>query len=145
MIEICKSGDIRHKYDDIINLEHHVSSIHRPMSIMNRAAQFAPFAALTGYGDEIKEASRIVDNKIDISDDLKDKINNKLLIIERMIRPYIMVTYFVKDKKKDGGEYITISNIVKRIDLYNGEMVFTDKTKILINDIVDIEIKKAND
>lgn len=145
MIETCKLEDIRHKYDDIINLEHHVSSVHSRMSIMNRAAQFAPFAALTGYGDEIKEASRIVDNKIDISDDLKDKINNKLLIIERMIRPYIMVTYFVKDKKKDGGEYITISNIVKRIDLYNGEMVFTDKTKILINDIVDIEIKKAND
>ena len=145
MIEIGKLEDIGHKYDDIINLEHHVSSVYSRMSIMNRAAQFAPFAALTGYGDEIKEASRIVDNKIDISDDLKKEINNKLLIIERMIRPYIMVTYFVNDKKKDGGEYITISNIVKRIDLYNGEILFTDKTKILINDIIDIKIKKAND
>ena len=141
MIEINKLGGIRHNYDDIINYNYPVSFI----SMESRACQFAPFAALTGYGDEINEASRIVDSKIDISDDLKEEINNKLLIIQNMIKPYISVTYFVPDKKKSGGKYITISNIVKKIDLYNYEIVFTDKSRILINDIINIEIKKAND
>lgn len=139
MIEINKLGGIRHNYDDIINYNYPVSFI----SMESRACQFAPFAALTGYGDEINEASRIVDSKIDISDDLKEEINNKLLIIQNMIKPYISVTYFVPDKKKSGGKYITISNIVKKIDLYNYEIVFTDKSRILINDIINIEIKKS--
>ena len=111
---------------------------------MNRASQFAPFAALTGYGDEIKESCRIVDNKIDISDDMKEKINNRLLIISNMIRPYIKVTYFVKDKKKNGGNYITINNYVKKIDVVNKKIIFVDKSCIDITNIIDIETKKVN-
>ena len=116
------------------------------MSITNRAAQFAPFAALTGYSDEIKEASRITCKKIEIDEDLKEIIDNKLQIIQSRIKdkPNINVTYFLPDKKKSGGKYITINKYVKKIDLYNKEIIFFDKTKIFINNIIDIDIKKAN-
>lgn len=142
MIEINKLEDIKHKYDDIINYDYPVSLV----SMESRASQFAPFAALTGFGDEIRKKARIVDSRIDISDDLKEEINNKLLIISNMIddNPYITITYFVADKNMNVGKYITISNHVKKIDLYNYELVFVDKLRIPINDIIDINIKKAN-
>lgn len=138
MIEINKLEDIKHRYDDIINYDYPVSLV----SMESRACQFAPFAALTGFGDEIREKSRIIDSRIDISDDLKEEINNKLLIVSNMIddNPNITITYFLTDKDK----YITISNRVKKIDLYNYEIVFVDKVRIPINDIIYIDIKKAN-
>lgn len=143
MIGINKLEGIRHNYDDIINYDYPVSSV----SMESRACQFAPFAALTGYGDEIREKARIVDSRIDISDDLKEKINSKLLILSSMINdnPLVTIIYFVPDRKKNGGKYETISNRVKSIDLYKYEIVFVDKVRILINDIIDIDIKKAND
>lgn len=142
MIGISKLEDIKHKYDDIINYDYPVSLA----SMESRASQFAPFAALTGFGDEIRKKARIVDSRIDISDDLKEEINNKLLIISNMIddNPYIAITYFVADKNMNVGKYITISNRVKKIDLYNYEIVFVDKVRISINDIIYIDIKKAN-
>lgn len=127
-------------YEDIINLEHHTSSRHPRMSIQNRAAQFAPFAALTGYSDAIKETARQTSKRIEIDDGLKSILNNKLQIINRNIstKPLVTFIYFIKDKKKSGGEYITITDKVKRIDLYNQEIIMVDKTKIPINDIIGI-------
>ena len=128
------------KYDDIINLEHHISEKHPQMSRGARAAQFAPFAALTGYDTAIKETARITDKKKEIDEGLKNILNNKLQIILQNIKsnPEITFTYFIKDNKKDGGKYITLKGNVKKIDITNGYIILNDKTKITINDIINI-------
>ena len=142
MIEINKLEDTMHKYGDIINLDHYVSIKHSQMSIMNRAAQFAPFAALTGYSDEISEASRIVDNKLELDDDNINDLNKKLLIINNNIKnkPKVSIIYFVPDKKKKGGKYINIINNIRKIDLINDKIIFINKSKINISNIIKINI-----
>ena len=128
------------KYKDIINLPHHVSQNHKPMDKINRAAQFAPFAALVGYEEAIKEKGRIVDKKIVLTNEEKEKISNILSYINLNIKNEIKVsiTYFIKDKVKDGGSYNIKEGIIRRIDEVNKEVIFKDKTKIKINDIYEI-------
>lgn len=128
------------KYEDIINLEHHIPERHPQMTIEARAAQFAPFAALTGYDTAIKETARLTDEKIEIDEGLKAILNNKLQIILQNIKdnPEVTFTYFVQDNKKQGGKYITTKCNVKKIDITNGYIILNDKTKILINDIINI-------
>ena len=94
-------------YDDIINLPHYVSKKRPQMSREARAAQFAPFAALTGYGDAVEETARIVGQKIDVDEEMKAIINDKLNVINSHIanKPEVNFTYYVPDKKKDGGAY----------------------------------------
>lgn len=128
------------KYENIINLEHHVSEKHPQMSREARAAQFAPFAALTGYDTAIKEAARLTDKKIEIDEGLKIILNNKLQTIIQNIKdiPEVTFTYFVQDNKKQGGKYTTTKGNVKKIDITNGYVILNDKTKIIINDIINI-------
>lgn len=128
------------QYDDIINLPHHVSKKHPQMSLYARSAQFAPFAALTGYEDAIKETSRETSEKIDIDDELKSILDSKLQIIMEHIKnkPEISFTYFIPDSKKDGGSYITVIGIVRKIDLYNQIIYLANNTEIPINDIINI-------
>lgn len=128
------------KYDDIINLERPVSK-HSKMSIQDRAAQFAPFAALTGYDGAIKETARLTDRKIIIDDGLKAILDNKLNIInDNLDKKYnISFTYFVPDNKKSGGKYIDVSGIVRRIDKVNGYVILFDKSKIPIREIINIK------
>ena len=128
------------KYDDIIKLPHHVSKRHPQMSIMARSAQFAPFAALSGYDEAVKETARLTDKRIEIDDGLKLIINNKLnYILENLnINPQIIFTYFVYDRKKTGGKYIEKIGIVKKIDLIEKYILLTDKSKIPIEEIIDI-------
>lgn len=128
------------KYKDIINLPHHVSQNHKPMDKINRAAQFAPFAALVGYEEAIKEKERTVDKKIILTNEEKEKISNILSYINLNIKNEIKVsiTYFIKDKVKDGGSYNIKEGIIRRIDEVNKEVIFKDKTKIKINDIYEI-------
>ena len=104
---------INDDYSDIINLEHHVSSKHEKMSISNRAFQFAPFAALTGYSDAIDETARTADEMLIIDDNLKCIIDQKLNYIKLNIQKniYVKIIYFVKDLKKSGGKYF-ISKLV---------------------------------
>ena len=129
-------------YDDIINLPHHVSNVHPRMSLYNRSAQFAPFAALTGYDDAIVETARLTHKTINLDESLIEIINNKLINIESIINehPLISVTYFVKDKKKDGGSYITINGNVKRIDKDNNCIILNNKSKISIDEIIDVKL-----
>ena len=129
-----------HNYDDIINLEHHVSKKHPPMSLYARSAQFAPFAALTGYEDAVKETAREVGDRVDIDEELKCILDSKIQMLLEQIkkRPEVSITYFVHDQKKDGGAYITIDGIVKKIDTYNQCIYFADNTEIPIIDILDI-------
>ena len=128
------------KYDDIIKLPHHVSKRHPQMSIMARSAQFAPFAALSGYDEAVKETARLTDKRLEIDDGLKSILNNKLqYILENInINPEIVFTYFVYDKKKTGGKYIEKIGIVKKIDLIEKYIQLTDKSKIPIEEIIDI-------
>lgn len=128
-------------YDDIINLPHHVSKNHSQMSRYNRAAQFAPFSALTGYEESINEAGRYVTNKIELDDSNKEEINFKLNILNNLINQRNQVTFifFSKDKLKDGGCYKTIKGILKKYDEINKLIILEDKTKIYLDDIFSIK------
>ena len=129
-------------YDDIINLSHHVSIKYNKMSRQARAAQFAPFAALTGYDDAIKETTRYTYNKVDLDEESKRVINEKLQVLAINIqnKPKAIFTYFIKDKKKKGGSYITVGGNIYKIDLINNLIILTNKEKIIINDIIDINL-----
>ena len=128
------------KYDDIINMSHHISKKHPRMSLENRSAQFAPFAALTGYEDEVEETARITDKRIEITDEIKSKINMKLQIIQETIKtkPKVTIKYFIPDNKKEGGSYKTVTSNVLKIDQYKKLVVLKDNTKIFISDIINI-------
>ena len=132
--------DSEHKYDDIINLEHHISKTHKQMSMQNRAAQFAPFAALTGYEEAVKETARFTEQKIELDEKLNNILDEKLRLIQSQIKnmPEITVTYFVPDDKKRGGKYQKITGKIKKIDDYNKFIIFTDGKFISIKDIINI-------
>lgn len=131
------------KYDDIINLPHYEPKYHPRMSKYKRSAQFAPFAALVGYDEQVQECSRLTDKRLEIDDELKEKINNKLNKINELIKnsPEVEITYFIPDEKKDGGKYITVIGNVKRIDYINRFIKLTDNKKIILDDVIDIIIK----
>lgn len=129
-----------HQYDDIINMEHHKSKKHPPMSLYARSAQFASFAALTGYEDAVRETAREVMERIEIDDELKNILDGKIQLLSEQInkKPEVIFTYFIPDLTKDGGTYISVAGIVKKIDTYNQNIILEDKTEIPINDILDI-------
>jgi hypothetical protein len=130
-----------HDYDDIINLPHHVSKTHPHMSLADRAAQFSPFAALTGYEEAIKEAGRIVDEKIELSEEEKEEINRKLNYLNEHKKENIQitVTYFLMDMKKSGGSYRQITSNLKRLDEIEKTILLADNTILRIDDIRKIQ------
>lgn len=123
-------------YDDIIDLPHPTSERHPRMSMANRAAQFSPFAALSGYDDAVKETARLTDGKIDLTEDEKSILDTKL----QLLTPgeNVTITYFQPDAKKQGGTYLTASGEVKRIDGAAREIVLTDGRRIPIDDILEV-------
>lgn len=128
-------------YDDIIHLPHHVSTTHPHMAVGDRAAQFSPFAALTGYDAEIKETARLTDERVEMDEYMKDVLSDKLRIILDRIKenPQIEITYFRPDEKKNGGSYVTATGTVKKIDEYERIVVMTGDTEISIDEISSIE------
>lgn len=127
------------KYDDIIKLKRPVSK-RCPMSMENRAAQFAPFSALTGYSEAIGEVSRITEHKKELSDGLKEIINEKLVIIkDNNYEGLVSITYFVPDNKKSGGEYKIVTDHVKKIDINKCIVVLKNDLKIPFEDISDVD------
>ena len=130
-----------HRYDDVINRQHPTSKKHPRMSNMNRAAQFAPFAALTGYEESIEETARLTDRRIELSEYEIEELNAKLNFIQEHIKecPEVIVTYFQPDERKEGGKYLTVTGNVRWIDEVNGVMVFEGETILDINTITDIE------
>ncbi len=128
-------------YDDIIHLPHHVSATHPHMTIIDRAAQFSPFAALTGYDAAIKETARLTDWRIELDESMQDALNDKLQIIADRLKehPEIAVSYFQPDAKKSGGAYVTAAGPVKKIDDYERVVVMTDGTAIPIDEIISID------
>lgn len=130
-----------HCYDDIIHLPHHEPTTHPRMARENRAAQFSPFAALTGYEDAAREEARLTDEKAELSEDMKDELDAKFSLIQERIDEHsrISVTYFLPDERKAGGRYVTVSGLVKKIDEYERVIVMTDGMKIPIEDVRDID------
>lgn len=127
-------------YSDIINMSRPVSDKRTPMDRLNRAAQFAPFAALTGYGEAINETGRVVGQKTELSEDRKKEINDNLLYIDKNLtnKSVVCFVYFVKDDKKQGGVYKKHNGTVKKIDIINGFVEFSDGVKISVSDISDV-------
>ena len=131
------------KYDDIINLKRPISK-HPKLSIDSRAAQFAPFAALTGYDEQVKETARLTSKKAILDEDALEKINNKLDYINKNFNDNILVnvTYFIPDKKKSGGRYAEVKGIVTKIKIVEEYIVIDNKIIIPMKDIINIEIIK---
>ncbi len=127
-------------YDDIINLPYPTSKNHPPMSLEARAAQFSPFAALTGHSEAIKETARLTDREIHLDEDMLAILNEKLqsILSGNASNQTVNITYFVSDAKKNGGSYEKISGKIKKIDKYNETIILSDNTKILIKNIVEI-------
>lgn len=131
-----------HLYNDIINLPHHISKSHPQMSKLNRAAQFSPFAALTGYEGAIKETARLTNKRVELEEWEKDVLDEKLRIINEQLssQPEIEITYFQPDEKKSGGAYVSVIGIVKKIDRYERTVVMQDETRIPIEEIIAITV-----
>jgi len=115
------------------------------MSRMNRAAQFAPFAALTGYEESIEETARLTDRRIELSEYEIEELNAKLNFIQEHIKehPEVTVTYFQPDERKDGGAYITVTGRVRRIDEVNRVLAFEDERTLPIEIIIQIEARDS--
>lgn len=127
-------------YDDIINLPHPNSAKHPRMSMIDRAAQFSSFAALTGHGAAIEETARLTDRRIELTEEEKTVLDEKLrLLLETGGEG--MITYFLPDERKDGGAYVAKLGTIKKIDPLEGRVILTDRTAIPIKDILEIEIR----
>ena len=132
---------MKDNYEDIINLNYQISSKHPRMSMQARAAQFAPFAALTGCGNEVAETARFVQDKIELDEEIKEILDRKIYEILNKIKdkPTVLITYFVPDERKNGGSYEEIKGNVIKIDDYKNVIILENKEEILIENILDIE------
>ena len=132
------------KYDDIINLPHHTSTKHPRMTRSARAAQFAPFAALTVLDDEMEETARLTDKKIILDEEQKQVINRELLFIKNNPQRDIpvIITFFKSDGRKEGGAYIEKEVIIKKIDEINRKLILSDYSEIEIDDLFSVRQKE---
>ena len=131
-------------YGDIIDLPHFEPKRHLRMSLDKRTAQFAPFAALTGYGDAVKEVARYTEKGIELSEDEADQMDRKLMLLlsRNSEKPDITVYYFKPDEKKTGGSFCSLTGKIKKVDFINRELCLEDGQKILLENILDIEERK---
>ena len=128
------------KYDDIIDRERPISTRHRPMPLEKRAAQFAPFAALTGYEALAGEAARLTEDRRELSEDGKavlDELLKQLMLLSK--HPPVSIEYYVEDKKKSGGAYHTVSGTIKKVDIEQKVITLMDGTKISISNVTSIQ------
>ena len=130
------------KYAGIMNLPHHVSPTRPQMPISDRAAQFSPFAALTGHSAAIAETGRLTDQRVEMDEYEMARVDAELQRLQELLpsRPTASITYFVPDERKNGGSYQTVTGSVKRIDAVNGVIQMTDRQCIPIADVFSIEI-----
>ena len=127
-------------YEDIINLPHHTSKKHPRMSLEARSAQFAPFAALTGYDEVLIETARLTNERIEIDETIKAIIDSKLQVLKENIKDMPLATfmYFVPDSKKKGGKYVEKTGKVNKIDEYKNIIILENKEEIPVNEIIDV-------
>ncbi len=129
-------------YDDIIDLPHHVSETHPPMSRADRAAQFSPFAALTGYDAAVRETDRVTERRIELDEGVKAELNARLnCILEHLPEhPQVSITYFVPDEKKSGGAYRTVTGAVRKLDSFAKTLTLVDGTVVPMEEMVHVEL-----
>lgn len=129
------------RYDDIIDLPHHVSDKRPQMSLHDRAAQFLPFAALTGYDDAVRESARVTDDRPELREDALELLDRRLSLLEAELasRPEITVTYFLQDEKKQGGAFVNKTGVIRRIDGCERKLLFEDGSAIPIADVLMLE------
>lgn len=138
-------NDGQRKYDDMIYLPHHVSVRHPQMPILDRAAQFSPFAALTGHDEAIRETARLTESFAELDEEQKEQLDKRLQILlakieaEPCSEPEIRAIYFEPDVRKNGGAYVTICKKVKKVDKYNHQILFTDGTILPAGTIFSLE------
>ena len=130
-----------HKYDDIINLPHYTSSKRPRMAMIDRAAQFSPFAALTGYDAAVKETARLTEDRVELDEYQKSALNDRLQIVQERLSDTleISITYFVPDERKSGGAYYTETGVIKKIDYHERAVIMRSGTHIPIDEIIGIE------
>ena len=129
-------------YDDLLDLPHHVSPTRPRMSMADRAAQFSPFAALTGYGDAIAETGRLTDARMELSEERLNRLNRRMQALVEMLpqAPAVTFTYFTPDTCKAGGAYRTITGNVKKVDMFHRRITLCNGTVIPMDDILEIQI-----
>lgn len=130
-----------HQYDDIINLPHHVSARHPQMPLMDRAAQFSSFAALTGYDAAIRETERLTEEWREPGEGRKEMLDERLQMVRENLseKPEVTVTYYKPDEKKSGGAYLTVTGKVKKIDEYGHQIIMEDGMTLPIEKLFSIE------
>ncbi len=128
------------EYQDIIGLPHHVSQKRPHMSMTDRAAQFSPFAALTGYDAAVKETARLTEQRMELNEEEQQKISERLTLLKTHLSdsPVVEITWFVPDERKTGGEYNTVTGAVKKLDEFQRTLVMTDGTEIPVEEIVEL-------
>ena len=129
------------KYDSIMNLPHHISKARPQMPMSDRAAQFAPFAALTGYDSAIKETGRLTDEKIELDEEALTALDMRYQLLTDALetRPEVTITFFQADERKEGGAYLTVTGTVKKIDTFERLITMQDGTKIPMDDVLSME------
>lgn len=141
MVMNDKDNKDKFPYEDIIYLQHHVSSHHVHMPLAHRAAQFSPFATLTGFDGEIKETARLTDKRRELTSDVREILDEKLRIVQKQLNSQMEVefTFYQPDEMKAGGAYVSVRGIVKKIDEYEHVVVMQDGTWIPVEEIVEIK------
>ena len=129
------------EYDDIIDLPR-PKSRHEPMPMSDRAAQFSPFATLTGYGDAIDETARLTDVRIELSEEERAELDYKQQYLATLDSPTVTVTYFVPDERKTGGAYVTHTGVLKRVDEVERMVVFKDGLRVPLDEVMDIKCEQ---
>lgn len=129
------------KYDDILDLPRPKSK-YEPMPMSDRAAQFSPFAALTGYGDAIDETARLTDARIELSEEERAELDYKQQYLATLDAPTVTVTYFVPDERKSGGAYVTHTGVLKRVDEVERMVVFKDGLRVPLDEVMDIKCEQ---
>ena len=129
------------EYDDIIDLPR-PKSAHEPMPMSDRAAQFSPFAAITGYEDAIDETARLTDARIELTEEQRAELDYKQQQLAMLDSPTVTVTYFAPDERKSGGAYVTHTGTLKRVDEAVRALVFEDGVRVEMDEVVEIESQK---
>ena len=129
----------KRNYEDIIDLPHHVSATRPHMSMSGRAAQFLPFAALTGYGEAIEEAARLTDRRIELSESEQAELSDKLARLNARLPAEASITHFVPDERKDGGRYVTETAVIRQIIPSAGHMLLEGGKTIDLDCVIDVE------
>ncbi len=130
-----------HRYDDIIDLPCHISKTRPHMSILDRAAQFSPFAALSGYDDAVKEAMRFTEEQPELAEDSREELDRKLALLREHLheRPEVRIVFFQPDDRKEGGEYQMVRGRMKRIDAVEHKLIMEDGTALPMESIIQID------